>query len=321
MLIRSKHLIPLLSRAEFAHLRFECRMAETIDIDVATILRVRRRLRTAAQEVLRGRTELFKRLFEPQLSADPVALKRYQKGAPAFVIIPSSISYRKYNAGELFIFEVRLFGNIALQAAGLVEAFVALGAEGLRLDAGKYTLERVWASDAGENVTEVWHSSGGAALHHIPRLDLGWWLEGQPQTCFELELKFNTPARLLTRARPMFNPSMEQLFPFVLRRVTAMLYIHCGIEMEPVQLELASEIKGWSCAQNKLYWYDWRQLRSDTGQSTPLGGVCGSLRMQGEVAHPVLSLLQLGSLFNLGKNAAYGAGNYSLVCFDAHAQA
>ena len=303
-------LIQHLSQAEFAHLHFECRMAEMVEIDIATIVRLRRRLRAAAQEVLRDRAGILKSLFEPPLPNDPVALKRYQKGAPAFVIVPSSIRHGHYKGGDLFSFEVRLFGNIAMQASGLIESFAALGKAGLRLDAGKFALERVCASDAGGSATEVWHASGWAQFSNIPRLDLGWWLEGQPQSCHSLEMGFSTPARLLTRGSPMFNPDLEQLFPFVLRRITAMLYIHCGIELDPVELEFVPDIKEWRCVNNKLYWYDWRQLRSEEGRAKPLGGVCGTLQIEGDIACPPLSVIQLGSLLNLGKNAAYGAGEY-----------
>jgi len=316
MLTQHKPLPVLLSQAEFAHLHFECRMEEAVDIDTPTILRLRRRLRTAAQEILHHRAELFERLFEPPLSADPVALKRYQKGAPAFVIVPTSIRRGNYSDGDLFGFEVRLFGDITLQASGLIETFAALGKVGLRLDAGKYTLERVWAGDAGGNATEVWHESGREQFHNIPRLDLGWWHEGQPQTCRELELQFSTPARLLTQGRPMFNPDLEQLFPFILRRVTAMLYIHCGIEVDPAELEPVSDIKRWNCVENELHWYDWRHLRSDTGRAKPVGGICGTLRIHGDITYPLLSVLQLGSLLNLGKNAAYGAGAYNVRYMD-----
>lgn len=320
MLTPYHSMTPLLSHAEFARLHFECRMGEAIGIDISTILRLRRRLRSAAQEVVSGKNEIFKQLFEPPLSDDPVALKRYQKGAPAFVIVPSSIRLTDYSAGDLFSLEVRLFGNIAHYVPVLIELFVALGKAGLRLDAGKFTLERVLASDAGGNATEVWHRSGAAALYNVPRLDLGWWLEGQPQSCRELELQFNTPARLLIHGRPMFNPDMDKLFPFILRRVTAMLYIHCGIEMDPLEFELASALKGWRCVENNLYWYDWRHLYSEYGRSKPVGGVCGNLRMQGDDSSSLLSVIQLGSLLNLGKNAAYGAGNYVISCMDAKMQ-
>ncbi|MCA1796959.1 MAG: CRISPR system precrRNA processing endoribonuclease RAMP protein Cas6 [Geobacteraceae bacterium] len=312
MLTQHNPLIPLLLQAEFAQLHFECRMGESVHIDISTILRLRRRLRTAAQEILRDREGVFKPLFEPPLSTDPVALKRYQKGAPAFVLVPMSIRQGDYRAGELFTFEVRLFGNIAELAPGLIEVFAALGKTGLRLDAGKYTLKCVFASDAGEDRIPVWHESGGNQLHNIPRLDLGWWLGGQPQACDLLELKFITPARILTHGRPLFNPDLGQLFPFVLRRVTAMLYIHCGVELDPVDFELAYEINGWSCEDNNLHWYDWRYLHAESGRSKPLGGICGTLRVQGDVTGPMLSMLQLGSLLNLGKNAAYGVGAYSI---------
>jgi hypothetical protein len=213
----------------------------------------------------------------------------------------------------MFKFEVRLFGSIAMHASGLIETFAALGKTGFRLDAGKYILEHVKAGDASGKAITVWHQSGGAECHNIPRLDLGWWLQDQPQKCHGFKLKFATPARLLPRGKPMFSPTISTLLPFVHRRVTSMLYTHCGVELDPAELELNPGVNGWNCVKNNLFWHDWRNLYSGAGNPHPIGGVYGDVCVQGDIAPPVLSVLQLGSLMNLGKNAAYGAGSYSIV--------
>lgn len=312
MLTQNNPLISFLAQAEFAHLRFECRMGENAEIDTSTILRLRRRLRGAVKEFLPSRADMLRYLFEPELPTDPQALRRYQKGAPAFVVMPESIRQGWYFPGETLSLDIRLLGNVARQVQDLIEVFVALGKAGLRLDAGKYTLERVYASDAAGSFTQVWENAGASELQNVPRLDLGWWLEDQPQTYRQMKLEFCTPARLLIKGRPMFGPDMEQLFPFVLRRVTSMLYTHCEVELDPVGFETGHEIKRLDCVENKLYWNDWRYLHVATGKSKPLGGVYGSLRVQGNMGCPLLSIFQIGSLLNLGKNAAYGAGSYSI---------
>jgi hypothetical protein len=312
MIIQRDDLTSQLSGAEFARLRFECCMQEEVDLDLFTVLRLRRRLRSVAQEVLRIHPQLFRRIFEPPLSTDPVALRRYQKGAPAFVIAPETVEPGHYSAGDICSFEIYLFGDVAVLASGLIEAFAALGKAGLRLDAGKYKLEQVCAADAGGHFIPVWQAMQGGDWHNIPQLDLGWWLGVQPQVCSRVKFEFSTPARLLTRRRPMFHPDFARLFPFVLRRVTSMLYIHCDTELDPRHLETDFEVKELNEAENTLHWHDWRHLHREHGEKVPVGGVYGSLILEGDIAPPLLSLLQLGSLFNLGKNATYGAGSYVL---------
>ena len=310
-MLKQNDIRTLLAQAEFAHLRLECRMGESIDIDMQTLLRLRRRMRTAARQVLQHRPALFSQLFEPQLPADPLALKRYQKGAPAFVLSPMATRSGHYTRGEILQLEVVLFGDVHAKTLPLIEVFSTLGRAGLRLDSGRFELERVTSSDAGGVFSEVWNNHGVQNCQNIPLLDLGWWLEGQPQACSQFELTFSTPARLLPGGRPMFTPNFNQLYPFVLRRVTSMLYIHCGVELDPPPI---LEVPDLMCVANKLYWHDWRELRGAAGASNPLGGVCGRLHMRGDASGAILPVLQLGSIMNLGKNAAFGAGCYQFVC-------
>ncbi len=299
----------LLAAAEFAHLRLECRMSEGIDIDMATLLRLRRRMRNAARQVLQDRPGVFRALFEPPLPADPLALKRYQKGAPAFVLTPATTRSDYYAKGDMLQLEVMLFGDVSAKVMPLIEVFSTLGAAGLRLDSGRFELERVMSSDAAGIFSEIWNGTSTQNCQDISLLDLGWWLGGQTQVCSQFELTFNTPARLLTGGKPMFAPDFKQLYPFVLRRVTSMLYTHCGVELDPFLFE----VPDLTCTANKLYWYDWRELRTTAGASNPLGGVRGSLHMRGNATGAILPLLQLGSIMNLGKNAAFGAGSYHCV--------
>jgi hypothetical protein len=46
---------------------------------------------------------------------------------------------------------------------------------------------------------------------------------------------------------------------------------------------------------------------------TELGGICGQLRLKGQLPDDLIDLLRLGSLMNIGKGAAYGAGSYRFI--------
>lgn len=310
VLLKQNDIESLTARAEFAHLRLECRMGESIDVDTPTLLRLRRRMRSAARQVLQDRPAIFRKLFEPSLPTDPLALKRYQKGAPAFVLSTAATRIGKYARGDMLQLEVMLFGDVHVKALPLLKVFFMLGTAGLRLDSGRFVLERVTSSDASGVFLEVWNQYDAQNCRDIPLLDLGWWLGGQAQVCSQFELAFSTPARLLIGNKPMFAPDFNKLYPFVLRRVTSMLYTHCGVEVNPLLFKAPDLV----CAANELHWYDWRELRGDTGAANPLGGVCGSIRMCGDLTGAFLQLLQLGSVMNLGKNAAFGAGSYHFSC-------
>jgi hypothetical protein len=43
-----------------------------------------------------------------------------------------------------------------------------------------------------------------------------------------------------------------------------------------------------------------------------LGGIIGSVRLEGETLQSVFGILRVGSLMNVGKGAAFGAGCFRL---------
>ena len=306
-----------LHKAEFSRLHFECLMLEDSDVDMVTMIRLRRRLRAAGVHVLGSGSRGFKRLFEPPLSADPIAVKRHQKVAPAFVFHPQETEYRRYGAGECLRISVLVFGDVIARCRDLIQVFAALGQAGLRLDAGRFKLERVLAVDDGGSELCIWREDKSIPVYAPPVLDLKWWLESRLRVRESADgnmlLSFNTPARLLKGKRPIFSPDFTQLFPFMLRRITSMIYTHCDIELDVDVAALQRDISAVKCLQNSLYWRDWRCLRDAEQGMQPLGGVCGNIVVRDPGGYsPIACLLQLGSLMNLGKNAAYGSGSFSL---------
>ena len=77
----------------------------------------------------------------------------------------------------------------------------------------------------------------------------------------------------------LFRPSFMEIFPFLLRRVTAHCYHHAGVllvdDVQPL-LEVSSTIT----SDSELHWEDWRTLPG--GVDLEVGGVMGSCVLQGE---------------------------------------
>ena len=121
-------------------------------------------------------------------------------------------------------------------------------------------------------------------------------------------LEFVTPLRLVTAGRVLRRPRFDQLFPFLLRRVTSMLHAYCAIEAvdDPAPLLQAARScrSGWS----RIDWLDWRETDRQEG----VGGLLGTLWLDGPELDTILWVLLLATLFGAGKGAAYGAGHCRL---------
>lgn len=143
-----------------------------------------------------------------------------------------------------------------------------------------------------------------------PRITAAWRFDPLPTTR-EWRLEIFTPARLLVQKKPLFRPALRHLLPFILRRVTAVCYFCNHIEIEGAA-ELLTMNTGIEEEMSDWRWHDWRSHAGD-GTLTELGGVCGHLQLKGQLPDDLIDLLRLGSLMNIGKGAAYGAGAYRLI--------
>jgi hypothetical protein len=123
-------------------------------------------------------------------------------------------------------------------------------------------------------------------------------------------VKYITPTRLMVNGKPLRKPRFAQVFPFMLRRVTSMLYAHSGIEVldDPAYLlELVNDLHE---VESRLHWHDWRSLAGHQG--LVVGGFMGTMSLEGQALEEVYWLFAVASLFGIGKAATSGAGRIAL---------
>lgn len=302
--MRAPFTIPQGERIEFVRAALVLVFREPFTFTEAVLSDLRGELRRAARRA--GLTpEEFEGLFAPPVSADPYAQRRYQRPGPAFILQPPSSLPCTLAAGESLELPLLLLGRGARQLAALCRVWLALGERGIDRGQGRFTLNAVQAEDLSGNRTPIWSLASAAPLPLVV-IRADWWLDGLPSPD-RVRLTLHTPARLLANGRPLFRPSWESLFPFVLRRVTSMVHAHCEVELfdDPAPFFDAAhrvEVQG-----GRLRWRDWRVLEEGE-ESRDLGGVVGKLELGGKGLAELLWLLRLASLLNLGKGAAYGAG-------------
>lgn len=301
---------------EFAILHFRFEFTHRTVLSRQVLLQLRRELHRTARNLfaLEGNEAtaraLFRALFDPPLAVDPVAQRRYQRPGPPFVLAIDPADAGDYQAGDLWTLKVFFWGQGAQYAADFARVLQALARSGFGPGVESGELVAIDSEDASGVRAPLWQE--GQPLHRLTPVfcDLDWWLADWPRGC-DWRLELQTPARILSAGRPMFRSSLVKLFPFILRRVTSMCHAHCGLDLltEPAVLLQASNLVAER--ENTLAWTDWRAL--DRGSELfDLGGLMGGVTLAGAAVEDLTWVLQVGSLLNLGKGAAFGAGGFKL---------
>jgi hypothetical protein len=296
-----------LHSVDFVRIRFQLEFQEPYLLTLEAALRLRRNLRQALHP---AESEYFQQLFEPPLPSDPVAVRRFQRPSPLFVLLPPSDLPRTLLEGDLLDLEVLFWGTGVHQLGDFSLVLQALGAAGWHRGEGRFNLVQLGATNHAGGCERIWQVGQSPLNLAPPVLSAAWWLEESGVWEAPLQLEFLSPARILSGGRPLFQPNFVRLFPFFLRRVTSMVHACCGVEIlddpEPLLKASSAVIE----TSNTLHWSDWRTLEGESSQE--LGGVTGSVFLQGDILPEILWILNLASLMNLGKGASYGAGHFRL---------
>jgi ferredoxin len=237
-------------------------------------------------------------------------LLRFQRPGPPFALLPELWRETHFDAGDRFEMAASFWGRGVHALADFARVLQSLGKVGFHRSQGVFELVTIEAEDAGGSRSPIWREGEGLQNLAPPINEVGWWLSRQSEPAAIL-LEFLTPARLMAKDRPLFKINFHRLFPFLLRRVTGMLYAHCGREVidDPGRL-LAAAVQV-RAVESSFCWHDWRTLEGPESFQD-LGGISGSVRLEGDALQDVLGILRIGSLMNVGKGAAFGAGHFHL---------
>ncbi|PKN12212.1 MAG: hypothetical protein CVU69_08450 [Deltaproteobacteria bacterium HGW-Deltaproteobacteria-4] len=250
----------------------------------------------------------FERLFTPALPDDPTALRRYQRPAPSFAFQPHP-NILTPTATEQGGISCHLFGDGIILLDDLITTMKGVQPFAFNNRQQHGCLTSVSAADASGQEVTIWQK-GMTKCADPPRIIAAWRFDPLPPST-EWCLEIITPARLLVKKKPLFRPAFRHLLPFILRRVTALCYFYNHIEITEAA-ELLTMNAGIEEEVSELRWIDWRSHSGD-GILTELGGVSGRLWLKGQLPDDLIALLRLGSLMNIGKGAAYGAGAYRFI--------
>jgi hypothetical protein len=294
---------PCLVHGDFAIVRFGLMLQADACLTLDTLLGLRGLLRQAARE-MPGEQGVC--LFDPPLSDDPVAARRFQKPAPGFVVMPDTDFLGEQMAGDMIRLEMLFLGTAVQSIGDFLPILQRLGSPDPGPSALRFQLAEVEAMCPDGRWRRLWRSSQRNTELVPVLLRIDQWLEQRWPAHLPVVLGFSTPLRLVAGGRILRRPRFDQLFPFMLRRVTSMLHYYCTLEAvdDPSPLlDAAREIEGsWT----GIEWIDWREI----GDDKHLGGMTGVLRLEGAGLESLLWVILLAAQWGIGKGAAYGAGRY-----------
>ncbi len=305
-----------MQQIEYVKLYFHLEICHYFDLPPLGLLQLRRELLRALKSLPANTNmayvEQLRQLLQPDLPSDPILLRQIQKPSPALVITPDISERGLFEPKQKIVLPVLFIGSGIMAVDSFVCLLRHLGELGLSHGSGQFVVEGVESEDGSGRRAMLWFGREPTVQLNPPVCNLSWWLERQPPVGDAVQFEIISPLRLIHRNKPLFRAEFNKVFPFLFRRVTGLLagYSNVDLSLDPTRyISLADQVES---SGTFLKWQDWRVLEKPSGDQS-LGGLMGTFELRGDTLTELLWVLQLGSLFNFGKSASYGAGQYRLI--------
>ena len=302
-----------LNEVDIVKARFALDFASPCTVRPADFIRLGSLLRTPGRQMLDPADELAVRqwqaLFQPAPSADPVARRRFQKPAPALVLTLPVMQETFIDTGERLECEVLFVGAGVSLIHLFLGSMIHLGHLGLVSGGGHFQVREVYSIGNGHPDKLAWRQDDPLDSFICAVQPLSW-LVRQDRVPDRLTLSYETPVRLIVNGRPLRKPRFKQIFPFMLRRVTSMIFAHSGVELLDEPSRLLESLSRIDELERRLSWSDWRAIAGQ--QDLVVGGFTGDMVLAGQAIEDIYWVLAVASLFGVGKGASYGAGRFKL---------
>jgi len=236
--------------------------------------------------------------FEQKLTPDPAALRRYQKPPLPFAfripVLPAGI--KPGSCAELSLTLVGEATNrLEIYLATVAALFAAAPRNPLEMRCRK--IEAV----AGDGTRILIRMDGGSTdVSSVPLLTFAETVAPYCTSGETVTVELQAPLRLLHQGVPLRELPFPVLAGALFRRISSLAYYYGGVELSHDFKWLAERSRLVACSRSDLVWVN---------RGGGLQGVEGKVTYRGELDE-FISFLNLGSLLNVGKGAAYGMGQY-----------
>jgi hypothetical protein len=249
-------------------------------------------------------------VFETEIpDNDAWFLKGIKKTPHPYVIHPPLDSKQVYKKGELITFGVTIFGKYIKDFPFFVYAFILAGKIGISVRRSKFKLLFVDNITLTESI-RIYNDDSGQLLSKYKAIDINEFNSEQKEIR-TLTLNFVTPLRIqelgLFKDKNRITP--ELIIRTIERRIFLVSALFCENKTEDYKIPINNSIK---ISNNNLYFYNWERFSNRQNTKMQMGGFKGTLTLTGNFTD-FYPLIKLGSYTNIGKNSAFGLGQYEVI--------
>lgn len=233
------------------------------------------------------------------------SLQKFSHMPQPYVIEPPTGGAQRLQAGQTFGLGLVLIGK----AIGLLPAVLQAWQRALRTGLGR--------DHTPCTLIDVHHENGIQRLSDKREQlsNLSTTLPPAPALGTQATLHFHTPLRLQVQGKPVRAAQLtaRDLLVALARRSQLLHDVHLGAAAPQHDFAaLSTQAAAITLQGEGLRWFDWGRYSQRQQQEMQLGGLLGSVHLQGALA-PFAELLHLGQWLHIGKNASFGLGGYRLA--------
>lgn len=226
------------------------------------------------------------------------------RNRPAPYVIEPPIIKHPLTKGESFRFGLVLIG----QAHDYLEVIVLAFARALARGLGAGRTPCALTSVTQEDGATIWQA-GRRAMAELTPMTLA-----QVPGTTRAQLIFTSPLRLQSQGSPIKRHELDarRLLITLARRCQLLADIHQNGQATQLNFdELVSTAASIRLSSELLQWFDWERYSSRQRRSMKLGGLIGTLTLEGDLS-PFTDILHLGQWLHVGKETTFGLGQYTL---------
>lgn len=259
--------------------------------------------RPPCRECRRPETCAYSYLFETAVSHAPSWNHGSEEVPRPFVLEPP-FGGRGLEPGSRFRLGLRLFGEATRFLPHFLYAVEEMGRRGLGQNEARFRLLSA-ASVGPDRRSRTFHEDGRTLEEPLP-LDLAEWAEATTET-HRVEVRFCTPARLVSRGRVVQVVEFHHLIRSLLRRLNLLRTVHGDGPLDVDFRALVQRAEEVRLEDERLEWFDWQRHSTRQGRPIDMGGVVGDAIYEGDLEE-FLPLLLAGELLHVGKATTFGMG-------------
>ena len=231
-------------------------------------------------------------------------LQKFSQMPAAYVIEPPTTGSITLQKNDLFSFNLILIGRAISQLPLVIFAFQKALQKGL----GKNNATCTLLSVANENQEKIWENTTKNVATITPEIP------PHNLSSSKITLTFTTPLRLTQQSKIIGKRELNAatLLMALVRRWQLLADTHLG-KSAPQQnfSALKSAAQNITLTPINLHWFNWSRYSNRQQQSMTLGGMIGTLQLEGDLS-PFYDLLHIGQWLHVGKETVFGLGHYQL---------